>query len=350
MRWPAAILCCGTLLLGGCSYLSSVQRGLDKVTGAQARKEKELAAVRSEYDGKIEANTKALTAAKEEQVGALKGQIQGAASSLYGADAVFRTVVTPTRPELVTNNLVNEAWTALGRVQPTYAAMQAMNARLKDDLDAAKTSLADLQRNHQTAVSENQKLSDAAKAAADKVAALERAKADMETDYRKQLDAKQGDLVRLANDKAALEKERSDNAAAIHAMKLKLSMIAGGLALLCVAGVIYSPVGKGGLAIFGAVCGLASVGIWYITGPVILAAVAVAVVVAAGYGLYQHHASDKTVTALTGYLHEKGQLAEADLQAWMTRYIKHKDGTVTTVPDPTVRAVVNDKLAFDNKL
>jgi hypothetical protein len=34
----------------------------------------------------------------------------------------------------------------------------------------------------------------------------------------------------------------------------------------------------------------------------------------------------------------------------MTRYVKNKDGTVTAVPDPTVKAVVNDKLAFDNKL
>ena len=346
-RWLTSILLVGALVLAGCN---TVQRNLDKVTGAQARKEKEVATLRAEYDGKIEANTKALTAAKEAQVGALKGQIKGGANSFFAQDQLFKTIASPVRTDLLWHNYALEGWTALGGGMPDYETMLKINERLKTELDVNRTSLADLQRNHQTAVSENQKLSDAAKAASDKIAALEKEQAALNEAYRKNLDAKQTQLIGLANEKAAWEKERSDNEAAIQAMKMKLSLIAGGLALACVAGVIYSPVGKTGLAIFGVVCALASVGIWYITGPVILGVVVAAVVAVGGYGLYKHHASDKTVTALTGYLHDKGQLADATLQEWMTRYVKNKDGTVTAVPDPTVKAVVNDKLAFDNKL
>lgn len=340
----------GLLLVGlleGCSTLNS---RIAQVTGLQAAKDKEIAALKASFDSQLDQKTRKLAAANAAALKTLQDSLGGAVDAFYGQGLVFQTILTPTRTDLVTHNLAEEGWTALGHGMPSYDAMTKMNERLKGDLDVTKTTLADLQKTHQAAMDESAKVSDAAKAAAAALTASQKALTDFKTDYLSQLATKEGQRGDLATENAALQKERADDAAARHAMMLKLSLIAGGLALACVLGVIYSPIGKEGLAIFGAVCGFASVGIWYITGPVVLAAVCVAVVGLAGWGIYRHNASNKTVVALTSFLHEKGQLADADLQQWMTRYVKAPDGSTTTVPDKAVAATINAALTATNKL
>ncbi len=346
-RWLTSLLICAGLMLVGCS---TIQHEIGKISGAEADKAKEIAALQADFGQKLAAKDADIKSAQEGAAKAVDAQLAAAASAFYAQDLVFKSIPSVIRTDILIHNLGEEGWAALNHRLPTYETMLKINERLKNDLDETKTSLADLQKTHLAAMTDAAKVSDAAKAAADKVASLEKAKTDMELDYEGQLVKKESERATLADQRANLEKARSDDAAAIQAMKMKLSLIAGGLALACIAGAIYSPVGKGGLAVFGAICGLASVGIWYITGPVILGAVVIGVVAVAGWGLYKHNASDKTVSALTGYLHDKGQLAEADLAAWTTKYVKNKDGTVTTVPDPAVQAVITDKLVSTNKL
>lgn len=331
----------------GCT---AIKTQISKLSGAEAAKTREIATLQADFSQKLEANTAALNAAKELQANALKGQLKGAANSFYAQDQLYRTIPVPVRTDLIWHNYSLEGWTAVGNIMPDYEVMLKINDRLKKELDEKQTTLADLQKTHQAVLAENQKLNDATKAANDRIEALVKERTAAEVIFDKQLADKQGELVKLSAQRADLEKQRADDAAAIHAMKMKLSMIAGGLALLCIAGIIYSPVGKGGLAVFGAVSGLASVGIWYLTGPVILGVVVVVAVIAAGWGLYKHHSSDKTVVALTSFLHDKGQLASADLAEWTTKYVKNGNGGTIAVPDKAVLKVIDDKLIAGNKL
>ncbi len=329
------------LLLGGCS---TIQHEIGKLSGAEADKAKEISALRADFDQKLNAKDGEIKAAREGAAKAVDNQLATVAGAFYAQDLLYQSIPSPLRRDIVMHMVGEEGWAAIGHRLPTYEAMAKVNERLKNDLDETKTSLAALQQTHLAAMTESAKISDAAKAAAEKIATLEKAKTDMELNYKGQLAKKEGERATLADQRANLEKARSDDAAATRAMKMKLSLIAGALALACIAGAIYSPVGKGGLAVFGAICGLAAVGIWYITGPVILGVVVVGVIAVAGWGLYKHNASDKTVSALTGYLHEKGQLAETDLAAWMTRYVKAPDGSITTVPDKSIQTVIDQKL------
>ncbi len=349
-RSLGVLMVCLCLSLGGCSYLGAVKHEIGKLSGAEAAKDKEIAALQADFSQKLAAKDVDIKNAREGAAKTVDAQLAAAAGAFYAQDLLYQSIPSPIRRDIVMHMVGEEGWAALSHRLPTYETMQKINERLKNDLDETKTSLADLQKTHLAAMTDAAKVSDAAKAAAGKLADLEKAKSDMEADYKGKLAKKEGERAALADQRADLEKARSDDAAAIQAMKMKLSLIAGGLALACIAGAIYSPVGKGGLAVFGAICGLASVGIWYITGPVVLGAVVIGVVAVAGWGLYKHNASDKTVSALTGYLHDKGQLAEADLAAWTTKYVKNKDGTVVTVPDKAVQAAITDKLVSTNKL
>lgn len=350
-RWLTSILLCGAALLAGCSYLGSVQRGLDKVTGAQARKEKEVAALRTEYDGKIDANTKALTAAQEAQVGALKGQITGGANAFYGQSVVFGTILSPTRTDLVWHNLTEEGWTALNHEPPSYEAMTKINARLKKDLDANLTSLADLAKTHQAALGENQKLSDAAKAVADRLAALEREKAALNETYRKTLDAKQVELVKLANDKAALEKERADMTAHRAAQLAKLSWGAGIIAALCLAGALFSPVFKTELGLAAATFAGAAVAIPFVEGWMLVAGIGVIATALVGWALVKYRREEKVSSALTLAVQD---VKEKGGEAWdrlkpalsdrLSRYVT-KNGKLVTEQDVALERHIDAKLA-----
>ncbi len=335
------------LLLASCQTIKS---RIAAATGLEQAKEKEIAALQADFAQKLEQKAKELETARTTQLAAKDAQMVAAAGAFYGQNSLFGTLLNPTRTDLVWRNLAQEGWAALGNVMPTYDAIAKLNERLKTDLDTTKTSLTDLQKTHDTAMAESAKVSDAAKAAADRLAKLQQEKTDMELDYKTKLATKEGERANLAQQNAALQKERADDAAAIQALKTKVSVACAAFALLCAAGAIYSPVGKGGLAALSAVTAIAGAAIWVITGAMVLYTVLGCVVVLICWALYKHHASDKTVTALTGYLHEKGQLAEADLAAWTTKYVKAPDGSTTTIPDKAVLATINSSLTAANKL
>jgi len=346
-RFIWAALAVIALGLAGCQ---TIRAKLSQLDGAEAAKAKEIATLRADFDAKLAANAAALNEAHAKQVAALQAQIRGGSNSFYAIDQVYRVIPTPVRTDILWHNYALEGWASLGSLTPDYETMKAINDRLAKELDATKTSLADLQKTHQATVEQNQKVSDAAVAAAAVIAKLETERNQLNEQYRKQLDSLQAQLNELTQQKAALEKQRSDEAAARHAALAKLSWGAGIIAVLCIAGAIYSPVGKTELGWGAVVFGGAAVAIPFIEGWMILAAVGIAAAVLVARNLMQHHATDKTVVALTGYLHEKGQLAEADLQAWLTRYAKNADGTITTVPDKAVQAVIDQKLiATDRK-
>lgn len=348
------IICFAALcVLTSCN---TIKRQINQMTGAQQEKEREIAALRLEFDAKIASKTAEVSLAKDGVIAGKDNQMKAAANGLYGADSVFRTIVAPTRTDLITNNFVTESWAALGNQLPDQQTLIKINERIKTELDETKTSLADLKRNHDAVVAENAKLVDATKAWQEKLAAAEKAKADLEASYRIQLDAKQRDIIDLQQNIVALEKARADDAAAIQALKTKASIILGGLSLLCFVGVIYSPVGKTGLVVLGTLAAGAASLIWVIKIWMVLAASGVVVTGLVAYALIVHHKEEKLADSLVLGLQDV-KAGSSDLWSKVSpliderlkKYVK-KGGEIKTAEDPTLKALIDKKLAdYDHK-
>lgn len=341
------------LSLAGCN---TIKTQINSLTGAQIAKEKEIAALRVEYDGKIAAKVAEVAAAKDGVIAGKDGQMKAAVNGLFGADSVFKSIVTPTRTDLIMNNFVSESWAALGNQLPDQPTLLKINERIKTELDATKTSLADLKRTHDAVVAENAKLVDATKAWETKLAAAEKARADLETSYLTQFNGKQRDIIALQQNIVALEKARADDAAAIQAMKTKASMILGGLSLLCVVGVIYSPVGKTGLIVLGTIAAGAAVLIWVIKVWMVLVAAGVAATGLVVYALVVHRKEEKLADSLVLSLEDVKNVSS---ETWskvspfvaerLKKYVK-KNGEIQAVEDPAQKALIDQKLAeYDQK-
>ena len=341
------------LSLTGCA---TIKREINRMTGAQREKEKEIAALRVEYGDKITAKAAEISANKDGVIASKDGQMRAAANGLYGANATFATILAPTRTDLIVNHFVTEGWAALGNQLPDQPTLLKINERIKTELDETKTSLADLQRSHAAAIAENAKLVDATKVWRDKLSASEKDRADLETSFRKQLDTKQQTLIDLQRDIAALEKSRADDAAAIQAIKTKASMILGGLSLLCAVGVIYSPVGKTGLVVLGVLAASAAALIWVIKVWMVLIAAGVALVGLVIYALVTHRKEEKLSDSLVLSMND---IKSSSSDLWskvspvlderLKKYVR-KNGEIKTAEDPAMKALIDKKLAeYDQK-
>lgn len=345
---PTTILLLITALFVSCG-LTACQTLSDRIPlETKSRAERDIAALNVAHQAQLAANQVAHEAALKTLADAKDAQAQGAADAFYAIDRVFGYIPSPLRTDVMTHNYGLEGWKALGNRMPSYAAMVAINERITIELDTVKTSMAQLQSAHDKVVADNGKLVDAAKVAQDKVDIITADKTVLETEYHAQLAAKEK-VLNDANDKViATEKARADDSAAIQALKTKVSIACGLFALACAAGAIYSPIGKGGLAALGAVVALAGAAIWVITGTEVLIAVLVLVAGLVVWGLSKFHTADKGVTAFANLIHEKPELVPA-ADEWASKYVKDKDGNVTTVPDVAVQALVKSKLIASDK-
>lgn len=336
----SAILSCGWR---GCQTIS------DRIPlELKSSKEKEIAALKVDFNKKIEAKGAEITAIKDAIILAKNAQIQGGADAFYGQDFVFKTIITPTRTDLVTHNLGDEGWAALGRVMPTYEKMMEMNERLSKELDETKTSLADLQKSHDKAMNESQKLVDTTKHEVEKLTQALQEKDTLEKQYKDKLSLLQDQLNEANNKIIAIEKEKADNKAARQAQIAKLSWGAGVLAALCLAGAIWSPVFKRQLGIMAASFGAAAVALPFIEPWMVLAGFGVVILGVVVWIISEHNKADKATTAFANLIHEKPELVP-DADAWTSKYVKDKDGNVTTVPDTAVQALVKSKLIANDK-
>jgi len=134
--------------------------------------------------------------------------------------------------------------------------MEKINERMKRELDEKTDFLEQLMETNKQEISKNQKLSDKAKASDAETTRLLVEIDKIKTDYSKQLDDKQTSLIQLQREKEALLIEKANDAAATRATKLKIISSLGLFALACVAGAVYSPIGKEKFAIMAAILGL----------------------------------------------------------------------------------------------
>lgn len=342
-----ALVAACVFTLSGC--ISNPLSGLLVTKGA---KEREIAALRADYETKAAAARETQDRAAKALLAAKDAQMVGAAAPLFGIDQVFRSIVTPTRTDLITRNLGAEAWTALGNVPPTAEAMRAMNERLSKELDATRSSLADLQTNHTAALAQNQALADQARVHQAALAAAEAARVKLDTDYRAQLAAKQDELIAVQGEVIAAEKQRGDDRVALQALKVKASTALGIIGLIAIALAIYVPVFRAQCAGFGALCLMASGGLWLIQPWMIGAAVAACVLALIAWMVVTHQRKDRSHDALAltvQDLRDKGgPLAAAvdeSLADRSSRYRRAKDGSIVTERDPAVERELHATLA-----
>lgn len=329
---------------------------IPKLTGAKQATEQKIEALKADHAKEME-GLRAQERAKTEQLLADKdAQMHRAGTGLYSADLAFKTILAPTRTDLVVNNYVNEAWTALGRPMPTYAEMQEANQRLKDELDEAKTSIAQLQQNHAAAMAQNQALVDATLQHQRELSAVRTEMGAKEAAFNSQLQVLQVELKTVTDKLIATEQARADDRAALQALKTKASTALGILGLVAVAAAIYLPVFRTQCAGFGALCLLGAGAIWIIEPWMVGVAVAACVLGLIGWMALKHRREERVADAL---ILANQDLKERDPQLWekhlkpavtdrLARYRKGADGKFVTERDPSLERHIDAKLAeFD---
>ena len=338
-----------TLLLTMMAGCNTIEGLLYKNYTKKADIEKQIKSLEDKHKEEVSAKVKDVQDKLEKTITSQDNQLQEGANKLYGANEAFKYYQTPQRLDLIINNRVTEAQAALGKA-PTYKAIQEENQRLKDELDEKKTSLEQLRAKHNQVLAENAKLSDETAKAKKEV---EDAKAQWLAIEQKYIGDAAGLQAKLnaANNKIIeMENERSNNKEAIERMKTKLMIGCGIAAALCVIGAVYSPIGKGSLAMCAAVFGGAAAAIPFIEGWMILIAVLVIAAIITIVFLYKHHIADKTTDNLINHIQDIKEnpnipddvkkLLKDNLSQWNSKYV----GDKITQADTAVENYIKTKL------
>lgn len=353
--WLRFLMVITALSMSGCNTLR--QKIADLVVD-KAAAQKQIDAIKKEYEDKNEAKVAEVSRAKDAVIASKDAQIKEASNGLYGADATFKTISSPLRTDLIINNFVNESWVAIGRQAPDYNTLIKINERVKKELDEKVTSLAELRSNHEKVVAENQKLSDQTKKAQEDLAKKEKEKQEIAEKYTKDLSSKQKELIDTQDKLIALQEQRKQDMENLNNIKTKFSVILGVLALVGLAGAIYSPVFKAQLAMFAGLCGILSYGIWLVQPWHIGVAASILAVALIAWVLYKHHKEERVADALvlaTQDLKENaGEVWESKvkpaIEERLKKYKKGNNGKLVAVQDHSIEKYIDNKLAeYDAK-
>lgn len=342
---PAALVSL-VILLSGCSSFNrlALKAGYQQISEArqqisqlESKHAAELSDARAKVDSKM-----------SELLAQIDAQNQAVGNALYGADMTFQTLPSPTRPELIINNFVNEGWAAIGRKMPDYPTMVKINERIKRELDETRTSMEELKKSHDEAMKSNAKLSDDTR---EKQAQLEKAQADIKSlnaSHLAEINKKLAELSAAQDKVVALEQERADNKEAVERTKFKMISVVGVLALLCVAGAIWSPVYKSKFAIGAAVFGFIAIGINFIQPIHLVIGGGLILALLIGYAVLEHNKERRAagnVYAAIQSIKENSkeaydQYVKPQLTEWNTKYLS--DGS--KVPDKAAQDLIDKRL------
>ncbi len=269
-----------------------------------------------------------ITTAKQREYDALKGNFQSAANWTYGASLASNMKTGKTRlDDIIDYRLTTALSYGPG---PTPAAIVEQNKLLREELDTAKLSNEALAKRYEDKEKEAQNARAAEAQRTKEVEALQTKRIETERLFAQGIEAKSNELNRVNGDLLTLKEAQLTNAKSTQAFKTKASAALGILALLCLAGTIWSPVFKSNLALAAAILGLASVSVWYIEGWMILVAVGLVFAAITVYVLRKHHIESKTATnvyrAVEAFKTEaKDQydtLLKPKLSEWTSKYDK----------------------------
>ena len=346
----------GIVLISMLSSCALLPARLNRAYQKKSVAEQEIAKLNARHAIEIVEAEGKVSAQKNSVIAIQDGQLQTGTHSLYGADLAFKYYVAPEpgRVSLIINNRVTEAASATGK-SPTAAAMKIENDRLLIELDETKTSLEDLATEHKRIIGINISLANEAAALKLKLADLEKTVRDINENYASELIKKQQDLIVKQDKVNALEKERGDDAEWIRKMKLKAMAVCGLLALVCVAGSIWSPIGRENFVIGAATFGLASAAIFYIQAWMVGVAVGVVILLIIGKLTMDHFAVTKTATGAINFIQDvkdtnPAAIDKQKLADYMGKYTTDATGKTVVVPDTSVEKVINSTLRAGSKL
>ncbi len=331
------------LLLGGCAlgdYRVARQTSIDK----------EIATARAETTAHLALlNDQQLTLLRQ-SIATHEAREQAASDYLTKAAITFMTLKTPSRPEMVMGQSVQQ--TAAQLPAASAAAQIKAMQDLKTELDETRISTEALRAQYDAQLTQARAEGAAKeKALADTAASLKHVDEERVAvlTQAKDTEAKLSDARKVVDDAAiAAKTKEAEDAKSTQAIRTKLSAIVGGLALLCLAGAIWSPVWK---EKFGAACALlalVAVGIWWVQPWHVALAVAVGVLAIALWAVKNHYIESKAATATYQALASVKDTAAADydrlikpaLTEWQSKYAK--DGTL--VPDKAIEAHIDQRL------
>lgn len=131
-------------------------------------------------------------------------------------------------------------------------------------------------------------------------------------------------------------------------------------AVLAVAGAIYSPFGKSGLAIIAGILAAAAVIIPFITAAMVWIVLIVGGVIATAVGgvfFYRHNLVEKTNTNLVNAIEDTNTTPNAtiatlktNLTDWNATYVKNAAGEYVTKVDKAVEKYIEEKLMASGRL
>lgn len=314
--------------------------------------EKLITAARADTEAKM-------TALKEQELAALRDKIsthaareQSASDYLFKGSVAFGTLNPDkvSRPTLVMGQSIQQT---AAQLPPATATAQAASLKaLQTELDETRISTQVLIAQYEKELG-IAKAEGAAKAQA--LTVLDAKIKDVEKEKQKVLGnaltkeqelQKAKDVIR-DKDLAKTQQELKD-AESVKAIKVRLSSIVGAIALLCLAGAIWSPVFKEKFGIGAAVLGLAAIGIWYVEGWMVALAVGIVIAVIVAWAAKNHYIESKTATnvyrAVQSFKEtasdEYDKLLKPKLAEWQTKYTKDGD----TIPDAAAIAHVDEVL------
>jgi hypothetical protein len=333
-----AVLAIGIGLSGGCmtGYTITKRDAIDKA----------IATARADTEAK-------LTALKEQEVKALKDTIvshatreQTASDYLFKGSAVFGTLKQDqiSRPTLVMGQSIQQTSAQLPPATP--AAQAATFKALQIELDEAKVSTQALIAQYEKELGQARAVGEAR---AKELAALDVKVREVQLEKEKVLSGalKTEQDLQAAKDKVqdkdlADKTREAERAKSVQAIKLKFSSILGVLALLCLAGAIWSPVFKEKMGIGAAILGLAAVSIWFIEAWMIAVAIGVALLALVAWAAKNHYIESKAAENVYRAVQDVKNTAKDDYD----RILKPKLAEWQTVYDPKTGTTIPDTAAI----
>lgn len=357
-------------MLASCQFVPTVtQKELNASYIKKTEAEANLQAAKVKYDKELLDVTNKISETKDKVIKGQDDQIQAGANALYTVNQAAQVLPAPGAGELTKDRAV-EGFTAMGK-SPTVKEIIEGGERLKKYLTTyASNNQAEieiLRKEHQRLIAENGVLAQVSETAKKEVIKVEGEKAQLTANQVVVLDdahkkvAVANEAVILAEHKARLAadmaKAKAEN---IERLKKQLMLWCGIGAVLAIVGMIYSPVGKGGLGTIAAILGAATIIIPFIQAWMIWIVLGVGLLAAIGVGasfLYKHNLAEKTNDNLIHAIEDTKQKAGAtvedlktNLKEWNTIYAKSKAGEVITKADTAVENYIKTKLMKSGRL
>lgn len=355
------------LVLSGCqSYVAMRHEDLEKSYVKKSYYEENLKKVKDEYIEKLANKEQEISTAKDGVIKGQDNQMQAAADALYSVNQAATAYPQIGALEF-TKDRTKEGFAALGK-GPTVKEIIEGGERLKkyltsysiNDTEAIKK----LKEENQKLLGEMGLLVKVTDEAKVQVKTLqvekENLKVEKETAVataQEKVNQATNDALKKSKEVIAAEKAARESAEKLEKTKREIMIWCGIGAAIAMAGAVYSPVGKGGLAIIAGILAFVAVAIMYIQPWMVLTVGLVGAAGAIGYVLYRHNLAETSNENMINAIQdvkEKASPAYEDLkkslQEWNTAYKTTKSGEITEVADKKVMDYIDKKLAEYGRL